>query len=404
MTSPSSPPRRRPLEGIVVADFSQFLSGPMAAMKLADMGARVIKIERPGAGDLGRSLYLSDVDIEGTNTLFHAINRNKESYAANLKAPEDLARVKALVAQADVLIQNFRPGVMEKYGLDYESVKAINPRLVYASISGYGATGEWAGLPGQDLLAQARSGLMWLTGDGDGPPMPMGLAVADQFAGNITVQGILAALLERHSTGVGAHVETSLLEALLDFQFEVLTTHFNDPQRRLPERSEVSNAHAYLAAPYGVYRTADGYLAIAMMPVPRLAEVLGCDAIANETDPRQWFTRRDSIKARLAAFLATETTAHWLSLLIPADIWATEVLDWTQLVASQGFKDLDFTQTLKLRSDEAIETTRLPLRFDGALLRSERPAPSVGEHNGLIDSDFGLAAAAAPERVKEDAS
>lgn len=382
--------RKRPLDGIVVVDFSQFLSGPLAAMKLADLGARVIKIERPGSGDLGRSLYLSDIDIEGTNTLFHAINRNKESYAADLKSPDDLAKVKALVAQADVMIQNFRPGVIEKYGLDYAGASKLNPNIVYASISGYGDSGEWVDLPGQDLLAQARAGLMWLSGDGDGPPVPMGLAIADQLAANHTVQGILAGLVQRGATGRGLHVATSLLEALLDFQFEVLTTHLNDPKRRLPERSTVNNAHAYLAAPYGVYATADGYLAIAMTPVPRLAQVIGCDAIAGDTDPRKWFTERDDIKARLAAFIKTQPTAHWLSLLVPADIWAAEVLDWRRLLAADGFKSLDFLQTLRLASGETIETTRLPLRFDGAVFRSDRPAPAVGEHNAIVEQDFGL--------------
>ncbi|MHB1103011.1 MAG: CaiB/BaiF CoA transferase family protein [Devosia sp.] len=378
------------LEGLVVVDFSQFLAGPLASLKLADFGARVIKIERPGGGDLGRSLYLSDLDINGTNTLFHAINRNKESYAANLKSPEELARVKALVARADVVIQNFRPGVIAQYGLDYSGVKAINPRVVYASISGYGDEGEWVELPGQDLLAQARSGLMWLSGSAGDPPVPMGLAIADQLAANITVQGILAGLVRRAASGAGTHVQTSLIEALLDFQFEVLTTHFNDPQRRLPERSAVNNAHAYLAAPYGVYRTADGFLAVAMTPVPKLAEVLGCAALRAHGDARKWFTERDAIKATLAEFLAKGTTAHWLSLLVPADIWAAEVLDWHRLLGSAGFRALDFVQQLKLGNGETIQTTRSPLRFDGKPLRSERPAPTIGEHNAVIDNDFAI--------------
>ncbi|HTM76363.1 MAG TPA: CaiB/BaiF CoA-transferase family protein, partial [Devosia sp.] len=383
-----APAPHGPLHGLVIVDFSQFLAGPLAALKLADMGARVIKIERPGSGDLGRSLYLSDLDIHGTNTLFHAINRNKQSYAANLKSPDDLAKVKALVRQADVVIQNFRPGVIAQYGLDYEGVQALNPRAVYASISGYGDKGEWVDLPGQDLLAQARSGLMWLTGSAEDPPMPMGLAIADQLAGNIAVQGILAGLLQRGVTGKGTHVQTSLIEALLDFQFEVLTTHFNDPDNRLPQRSAVNNAHAYLAAPYGVYRTQDGFLAIAMTPVPKLGQVLGCTALLQHDDPQKWFTARDAIKAELAEFLAQHSTAHWLGLLVPADIWATEVLDWDQLQATDGFKTLDFVQSLQLSNGERIQTTRSPLRFDGRTLKSERPAPNVGQHNAEIDADF----------------
>ncbi len=378
-----------PLDGLLVIDLSQFLSGPLAALKLADLGARVIKVERPD-GDLGRRIYLSDVDIAGTNTLFHAINRNKEGYSANLKSPADLAKVKALVAKADVVIQNFRPGVIVQYGLDYAGVRALNPRAVYASISGYGDEGEWVSLPGQDLLAQARSGLMWLSGDANHPPMPMGLAIADQLAAHNTVQGILAGLIQRGRTGTGTHVQTSLLEALLDFQFEVLTTHLNDRGNRLPERSAVNNAHAYLAAPYGVYATSDGFLAVAMTPIPKLAEVIGCDTIAGYTDPAQWFTQRDEIKSRLAAHLRTRTTAEWLALLVPADIWAAEVLDWTSLRASPGFQALDFLQTLRLAGGETIQTTRSPIRFTGETLRSHRPAPAIGEHNQSIERDFAL--------------
>mgnify|MGYP002010178154 CR=1 FL=1 len=163
----------RPLEGLTVLEFSQFLSGPYAGLRLSDLGARVIKIERPEVGDLCRTLYISDTDLEGDSTLFHAINRNKESFSANLKDPKDLELVKKLIAKADIITQNFRPGVIEKIGLDYESVKKINPQIVYGSISGYGSDGPWKDLPGQDLLAQSRTGLVWLNGNGGEAPTPM---------------------------------------------------------------------------------------------------------------------------------------------------------------------------------------------------------------------------------------
>src|SRR5947208_12872249 len=155
----------KPLEGLLVLDFSIFLAGPLAALRLGDLGARVIKIERPDVGDLCRQLYISNLELDGDSTLFHSINRNKESFAANLKEARELNRVRKLIATADVLIQNFRPGVMNKLGLDYESLRKINPRLVYASITGYGSEGPWADKPGQDLLAQSLSGLTWLSGD-----------------------------------------------------------------------------------------------------------------------------------------------------------------------------------------------------------------------------------------------
>src|ERR1700740_994049 len=252
-----------PLKGLLVLDFSQFLSGPLATLRLADLGARVIKIERRGQGDLGRTLYLSDLDIDGVNTLFHAINRNKESFAADLKDPRDMEKLRRLISRADVMVQNFRPGVIERLGLDYESVSQVNPRIVYGSISGYGEAGEWRDRPGQDLLAQARSGIMWLSGDEGDPPTPFALAVADMLTGHNLCQGILACLVRRGLTGQGGLGETRPLESLLDFQFEVLTTYMNDG-RRSPRRGAFRNAHAYLAAPYGVYDTMDGYLALAM--------------------------------------------------------------------------------------------------------------------------------------------
>ena len=190
-----------PLTGLVVVDLSQFLSGPYCSLRLLDLGARVIKIERPDGGDLSRRLYLSDTEIDGDSTIFHAINRGKQSFAVDLKNKDDLTALRGLLAKADVLIQNFRPGVIERLGLDYPAVKAINPRLVYASISGYGEDGPWVKRPGQDLLAQSRSGVMWLNGDEDQGPVPFGLAIADMLAGAAACQGILAALVRRGISG-----------------------------------------------------------------------------------------------------------------------------------------------------------------------------------------------------------
>ncbi len=379
-----------PLEGILVVDFSQFLSGPLCGLRLADLGARVIKIERPGQGDLCRTLYLSDTEIGGTNSLFHAINRNKESFTADLRDAADRAMLRALVGRADVVLQNFRPGVIERQGFGYADVRALNPGVVYGAISGYGEEGPWADLPGQDLLAQARSGLLWLTGSAGDPPMPMGLAAADMMAGNVLAQGVLAALVRKARTGQGGLVQTSLLEALLDFQFEVLTTHLNDGGR-LPQRSAVSGAHAYLGAPYGVYQTADGWLALAMTPsLERLATLMGVQGLQRWlNDPRQAMVDRDAIKAIIAAGVKTKGTAHWLALLQPADIWCAEVLDWPAMMASEAFRRLKMVQ--HIGGDSAtLDTLRNPLRIDGAALTNPRAAPDLGQHRAAIIQEFGL--------------
>ena len=204
----------KPLEGLTVLEFSQFLSGPYAGLRLADLGARVIKIERPEVGDLCRNLYISDTDLEGDSTLFHAINRNKESFAANLKDAKDIELVKKLIEKADIITQNFRPGVIERIGLDYKNVKKINPKIILCEISGYGRSGPYADKGGFDLVAQGMTGLMSITGESsDKPPMKVGAPLTDITAGILGATGVLAALVNRNKTGKGQRVDTSLYEA-----------------------------------------------------------------------------------------------------------------------------------------------------------------------------------------------
>jgi crotonobetainyl-CoA:carnitine CoA-transferase CaiB-like acyl-CoA transferase len=374
-----------PLEGFLVIDMAQFLSGPSAALRLGDMGARVIKVERPGSGDICRTLYLSDTEIAGDSTLFHAINRNKESLAADLKDPADLAMVKRLLGHADVVIQNYRPGVADRLGLGADALRAANPGLIVATISGYGEDGPWVDLPGQDLLAQGLSGVMWLSGSADDGPVPVGLSIADMLAGHVLVEGILAALVRRGRTGQGALVQTSLLEAITDFQFEVLTTHLNDGGR-LPQRARERNAHAYLAAPYGVYRTADGWLALAMTPLETLAPLI-------DLDPGEMagggFSGRDALKALIAGRLATRTTDDWLDRLRAHDIWCAPVLDWPALLGAEAFRRLGMLHRVA-RDGATIETTRAPWRLDGERPMNPAGAPRVGEHGDRIRREFGL--------------
>lgn len=379
----------KPLDGLLVLDFSIFLSGPSAALRLADLGARVIKVERPDGGDLCRQLYISELELDGESTLFHSINRNKESFAANLKDPSDMEKVRQLIAHADVMLQNFRPGVMERLGLGYAAVREINPRVVYGEISGYGNDGPWVKKPGQDLLIQAISGLTYLNGDADRPPTPFGLAIVDLYTGAHLVQGILACLVRRSITGQGGLVQVSLLESILDFQFEVLTTHLNDGGK-LPRRSAINNAHAYLAAPYGIYETADGYLALAMGSIPVLGELLGCEPLLEYTDSATWFTRRDEIKGILVGHLKAQPTQHWLNILEPQDIWCADVLSWDRLMQHEGFQVLDMVQKVSRTTDISLETLRCPIRIDGDVLKSEKGAPRIGEDTSRILSELSI--------------
>lgn len=376
----------RPLDGLLVLDFSQFLAGPVAALRLADLGARVVKIERPGVGDIGRTLAFAGRSIDGDTVSFHAMNRNKESVAADLKNPDDLEDVRRLVARADVMIQNFRPGVMERIGLDYASVKEINPSIVYASASGYGDEGPWRDRPGQDLLAQAISGLPWLSGSREDGPVPLGLSIADHLLSCHIAQGVTALLVRRFRTGQGGLVQSSLLEAVLDLQFELLSTKLNDDTIQVRRHGEHS-AHAFLAAPYGTYPTLDGYLALAMNPIPELGRLLDLPELAALTDPRDAWDRQEEIEALLAARFATGSTAHWLGIMDAADVWCAPVLTLDELLASDGFAAIDMTQEVERRGTR-IATTRSPLRIDGQVLRSEKAAPLLGEDGARIRAEF----------------
>lgn len=373
-----------PLAGLTVLDFSQFLAGPSCALRLGDLGARVIKIERPDGGDACRGLYLADLLFDQDSALFHAINRGKLSVAADLKEADDLERVKGLVARADVLIHNFRPGIMERLGLGWDIVSALNPRLIYAGVSGYGPDGPWRDKPGQDLLVQSLSGIAWLSGDAGGSPAPAGLSITDMMAGAQLAQGILALLVRRGVTGKGGRADVSLIETAIDLQFEHLAVWLNRGGE-MPQRSAVANANLYLAAPYGIYPTAQGHLAIAMCPVDKLGRTLGCAAL-EDFPPNRWFAERDAIKAVLRDHLANGTAAHWLSLLDPVGIWAAPVNDWPSFAADPAFAVLRPTQQITSPDGDTLTLTRCPIRIDGQILANGRAAPRLGADTALLES------------------
>lgn len=377
----------KPLEGLVVLEFCQFLAGPSAGLKLADLGARVIKIERPIKGEACRQLSIKDLFVDDSSLLFHTINRNKESFAADLKNPEDLILIKKIIAKADIMTHNFRPGVMEKIGLDFNETLTINPKIIYGTITGYGNIGPWAKKPGQDLLLQSLSGLSWLSGRKSQDPVPFGLAVADLMCGNHFVQGILAALLKRAKTGKGVLVEVSLLESVLDVQFEAITSFLNDGGQ-LPERGDVKGtAHAFLSAPYGVYQTQDGFISLAMGDLIFIGNTLGVD-LTKYADKQDWFTFRDEIRNLLAEKIITQTSDYWLNLLQKQGIWCGKVLNYEELDNQTFVNELQLKQTVQNSAGEKLVTTRSPIQLDGKILTSKKAAPSVGEDNIKIHEQF----------------
>lgn len=374
-----------PLKDLLVLEFSQYLSGPSAGLRLADLGARVIKIERPNVGDACRKLSIKNLWAdENDSLLFHTINRNKESYTADLKNEDHLKMVKQLVDKADILTHNFRPGIMEKIGLGFTDTQKINPRLIYAEISGYGKKGPWKNKPGQDLLLQALTGLTFTTGNATDAPMPFGLSIADYMAGAQLVQGILAALIRRQKTKQGAWIEISLMESLLDLQFELLTTYYNSGMEL--NRSEISNGNPLLGAPYGIYQTGSGFIAIAMMDIPVLAKVISSVELENFSQSDA-FIKRDEIKMILKNHLMKESSAYWLHKLHEEGLWAMEVNDWNEMMDQDAYKVLQMEQDI-LVNGKKLTTTRCPIRINGERLFSIKPAPKLGEHQKIIQQEL----------------
>lgn len=371
-----------PLAGVVVLDFSQFLAGPVAALRLADLGARVIKVERPVTGEIGRTLAFAGRWADEDTVSFHAMNRNKEAVVADLKDPGELEQVKGLVARADVLIHNFRPGVMERIGLDYESARALNPGLVYAAASGYGADGPWASRPGQDLLAQSVSGLTWVNG-GD-RPVTVGLSLADHLLSCHLAEGVTALLVRKLRTGHGGLIETSLLEGMLDLQSTLLTTHLNNP--RIPSAPDRADA----LTPPVLYPTADGHLAIAPTALNHLIDALTNNPLTPEASPRVTGLPARG-KSWVAERLLAGGTAYWVEVLGEAGIECAPLRTLDELIASPEFAAIQMTQTVERPPIEPggeslrLTTTRSPIRIDGEVLRNHRAAPRLGAQGRLRD-------------------
>ncbi len=314
------------LGGLRVLDFSRVLAGPLGTMLLGDLGATVLKVERPGAGDDTRAWgppYASD----GQASYFHAVNRNKHSVAADLRDPADVVALRALAAQADVLVENFRPGVMDRLGLGDGDLRPENPGLVYCSITGFGA-GQGAALPGYDLLVQALGGLMSITGEPEGPPQKAGVALVDVVAGLFATVGILAALRHRDRTGLGQRVEVDLLSSLL----AALVNQGSAYTQAGVVGRRMGNAHPSIA-PYDLFAAQDGPLVLAVGndgQFRALARVLGAPELAGDprfaTNPAR-VAHREPLREALEALLAARPAADWTADLTAAGVPAGEVND-----------------------------------------------------------------------------
>ncbi|MGI9253419.1 MAG: CaiB/BaiF CoA transferase family protein, partial [Thermomicrobiales bacterium] len=299
------------LSGISVLSFAQLAQGPAAVQMLADLGASVIKIERPGLGAWERSWAGGNAYINGESLFFLGFNRNQRSLTLDLKAPDGQRIARDLAARADVIVENIRPGVMDRLGLGYDALSERNPGIVYCSGSGFGPDGPYKDRAGQDLILQAESGLASVTGRAGDPPTPTGAPIVDIHAGALLAFGIVSALLGRERSGRGARVESSLLEAALHLQMEPLIYHLNG--RFLRDRCEEGTATRFHGAPYGIYETRDGHLALSMNPLPKMAELLDLPAL-NAFTPEDAFATPAPIKRMIADAMRTRTNNEWIDL------------------------------------------------------------------------------------------
>ncbi|GAA0971948.1 CaiB/BaiF CoA-transferase family protein [Acrocarpospora macrocephala] len=379
--------RPQPLTGIKVVAFTQFLAGPACAQYLADMGASVVKIEHPD-GAFERRWSGAEVFPSGTGGLFLLGNRGCRSVAIDLKHPEGLRIARRFLTAADVLIENFRPGVMERLGLGYDAVHDLNPALVYASISGFGPT--QVGVPGQDLLIQARSGMMAITGRQGDPPVPAGAPVVDVHTASLTAVGILGALFQRQRTGRGQHVGVSMVEAGMDLQMEPLFYHMNGGALERPRSPVGSSFHD---APYGVYQTRDGYIALSIVPLDALERVLQLPpGTLSPAGERPSFAQRDDIALRLVGELVRYDTQDLLDRFSRQDIWAAAVNDYEAALADQAIGDaIQLIELTPLASGgQPTRAIGHPIRYDGAHPDVAVTPPRLGEHTAQLLGELGL--------------
>ena len=382
-----------PLDGVRIVDLTQVMGGPFCTMQLADLGADVIKVEPP-TGDLSRRMGGAELEMRGDdNAPFFALNRNKRSIVLDLTRERDHAVFVALARTADVLVESFRPGVTRRLGVDYDALAAINPRLIYTSISGFGQTGPYADRPGFDLIAQGMSGIMSVTGEPDGTPVKCGVPIADLAVGLIAANGVLAALVAREKTGRGQYIDTSLFEAALAMSVWETTEYWatGDTPRAM------GSAHR-LSAPYQAFRTSDGYITLAALtPVQWIELCATLDRPALARDPRfetnaARMANRAALVCEIEAALSGRTTAEWVDRLIAAGVPAGPIHDFAQVFADPHTHERRMVEDVEHPVAGRVHTLGFPLKMSDTPLRVRRPPPLLGEHSAEILRELGMEA------------
>jgi crotonobetainyl-CoA:carnitine CoA-transferase CaiB-like acyl-CoA transferase len=373
-----------PLAGLVVADFAQLAQGPFATQMLGDLGAEIIKIE-PIKGDWMRHWSMANLFIEGEGASFLSFNRNKRSIAIDLKNPRGKEVALRLIDRADIVIENFRPGVMDRLGLGYETLAARNPRIIYCASSGWGQTGPYVTRPGQDLLVQAVAGVGYLNGNADDPPQGVAVGIADFTAGFHIVYGVLAALYARDQTGRGQRVDVNLLNSILNLHIQELSLYLNGAG--LPQRSRSDIPSPYLGAPYGFYETVDGYIAIAMNPIDKLARLVGITGYEDHPES-QIMEGRDEVRADFQRGFLKKTTQEWLDILLAEDIWVAPVNDFAAVEADPQVHENEMIVEWEHPKAGTVRGVGIPVKFSDTPGEIRRHAPLLGEHTEEILREF----------------
>jgi crotonobetainyl-CoA:carnitine CoA-transferase CaiB-like acyl-CoA transferase len=374
------------LQGIRVLDASQMMAGPLCGLRLGDLGADVLKIEPPGRGEWVRSHGFANAEIKGQTTALLGLNRNKRSVTANLKSPEGIQVLYDLVRISDVFIQNYRVGTAERLGAGYQKLREINPRIIYASISGYGEEGPYRMRPGQDLVAQGYSGSLFSVGSRKDLPTPGPVFAADAITAYLAAIGVLAALWARQRTGKGQKVETNLLASLMDAQIQELTTHLN--LGVLPQRTEEPLAHAWNNAPYGVYRTADGWITLAMAPLDAVGEALDNDRLREMKEWSDGVTYRDEASRIISSITPTRTTAEWLEAFERQNVWAGPVYNYADLANDPHVKATGMLTTVEHPTIGPLKMPNVPIRMSETPPRAKTHPPLLGEHTDAVLRDW----------------
>jgi crotonobetainyl-CoA:carnitine CoA-transferase CaiB-like acyl-CoA transferase len=379
------------LDGVRVLDCSQILAGPFCSMLLADMGADVIKIEKPNGGDDTRRMGPPFIGTE--SAAFLAMNRNKRSMVLNFKEPDGVEAMKRLVKDADVVIENYRTGVMARLGLGYEDLKAINPGIIYCSISGFGRTGPYANRGGYDLVAQGMSGIMSFTGVPGTPPVKVGVPIADMNAGMFSVYGILTAYINKLKTGKGQYLEVSLLEAALAYTVWESAGYFATGDVAEPLGSSHRNS-----APYQGLKTKDGHIIVGAPNQPnweRFANALGReDLIAQEIfeDNAGRLVNREKLEKELEFTLVSKTSEEWLEILEEAGVPAGPILNMSEVWADPQVQDRGMEAVLEHPTAGTIKNIGLAAKLYGTPGRITEPAPLLGQHTREILLGIGYTA------------